>query len=130
MKKLGLSLLALASALWMNAATAAPTVGYSSAVYQGLTAKINAVIHPNTDITVINASSAEIYMVVPGAVDRRIERGYNGHIYADVFYNTALVLLDPYRHNFQNINACRLSIITVYGYPGNYALNIDDDLCR
>ena len=35
----------------------------------------NTLLHPNTDITVINATSSYIYAVVPGAINDYLESG-------------------------------------------------------
>ena len=87
-------------------------------------------LHPNTDISVINATSSYIYVVVPGAINDYLNPGYNDHIYSPNGYDTYLVLQDPYRNTFLAANVCRLAIVTAYGYPGNYRWNIDDDLCH
>lgn len=90
-------------------------------------------MHPPTDISVINATSSFIYVVVPGtSVNDYLTPGFNDHIYGSNpnSFSTYIVLQDPYRNTFFADSVCRLAIVTAYGNIGSYRLNIDSDLCN
>jgi hypothetical protein len=135
MKKLTVFLSLIISSLFLTNSIAAPVTmsGYSAQVFKGLTPSFAAAsFHPFTDITIVNASSNTIYMVVPNSpVDQGIAPGYNGHIHNNDSnnYNTYVVLLDPSRQTFYAKTVCRLAILTVRGYQGSYSINEDFDLC-
>ena len=115
------SVFASATALQQYGSTMHPMVGKAS------------LLHPPTDITVVNASSSYFYAVVPNSpINDYLTPGFNDHIYnhdASVWY-TNLVLQDVYRGTFFNFNVCRLAIVTITGYTGNFRYNIDNDLCN
>jgi hypothetical protein len=117
-----------ASSAW---AYTKPLYTYSSTMHPS-TVQSN-LMHPPTDITVINASSSYIYAVVPNSpVNDYITPGYNDHIYnydPSLFW-TYLVLQDTYRTTFYAQNVCREAIVTVYGYTGHFTINVDSDLCK
>ena len=90
-------------------------------------------LHPPTDITVINASTNYIYAVIPNSpVNDYLRPGFNDHIYNydPNIFSTYLVLQDVYHRTFYSSSVCRLAIVTVYGYTGNYTVNTDSDLCN
>jgi hypothetical protein len=92
-----------------------------------------AMLHPPTDITIVNGTTGGIYSVVPGSpIYDYINPGYNNHIYNSDpnIWSTYLVLLDGWRNQFFSGTVCRLAIVTVYGYTGNYRVNTDSDLCN
>lgn len=125
---MGVALFAAASA-W---AYTNPLYTYSSTMHPS-TASQSTLLHPPTDITVINASSSYIYAVVPNSpINDYLTPGYNDHIYNydPNLWWTNLVLQDNYRATFFNANVCRLAIVTVYGYTGNFKINVDTDLCN
>jgi len=105
---------------------------YYSTMHPSTSNAIKNMLHPPVDITIINATSNYIYVVVPNSpVNDYISPGYNDHIhnYDANVWNTYVVLQDAYRNTFYTNTVCRLAILTVYGYPGNYRENLDTDLC-
>lgn len=93
----------------------------------------NTLLHPPTDITIINATSDYIYAIVPNSpVYDYITPGYNDHIYnySPDLMSTYVILQDAYHNTIFSNNVCRLAIMTVYGYAGQYSINIDTDLCN
>lgn len=134
MKKMLLASLFAVGMISTNAfAYTQPLYQYSSTLHPQSASSGASLLHPPTDITVINASSSSIYAVVPNSpVNDYLTPGYNDHIYnydPNLFY-TYLVLQDAYRATFFAGNVCRLAIVTVYGYTGNFSWNIDSDLCN
>lgn len=103
---------------------------YSSSLHPTFAANL---LHPLTDITVVNASSSYIYAVVPNSpINDYVSPGRNDHIYNNDpnVWNTYLVLQDSYRSTFYSANVCRLAIVTVYGTNGHFTINNDTDLCN
>lgn len=134
MKKLLLASLAAVGFISSAAfAYTQPLYTYSSTLHPQAANSSASLLHPPTDITVINASANPIYAVVPNSpVNDYLTPGYNDHIYnydPNLWY-TYLVLQDAYRTTFFSANVCRLAIVTVYGYTGNFSWNIDTDLCN
>lgn len=136
MKKIYLCLTALLSFAYAAFTFAEPatTKGYFSIVRPGIEQSVkNALAHPPTDITIINASSSGIFVVVPNSpINDFVNFGYNDHVYnSDVNSTfTYIVLQDPFHNTFFSSNVCRLAIITVYGNQGAYRINTDSDLCQ
>lgn len=128
------SLCAVALTLSSTAFAANPTLNqYSSTMHPQSGNVLNTLLHPPTDITVVNASGDYIYAVVPySPVNDYLSPGFNDHIYNNDpnVWNTYLVLQDVYRNTFYATNVCRLAIVTVYGYTGNFRINVDSDLCN
>jgi hypothetical protein len=121
----GLALLAVSSA-W-SSTSALHT--YSSTLHPAS----ESLMHPHTDITVINASTSGIYAIVPNSpINDYITPGYNDHIYNSDpnLWWTYLVLQDTYRTTFYSASVCREAIVTVYGSVGHYRINVDSDLCN
>jgi hypothetical protein len=90
-------------------------------------------LHPPTDITVVNASGSYFYAIVPNSpISDYITPGTNDHIYNynPNIYTTWVVLNDVYGNTFYSNNVCREAIITVAGYTGNFRINTDTDLCN
>ncbi len=89
-------------------------------------------LHPPTDITIINASSSYIYAIVPGSsVDDYLRPLSNDHIYSydpNLLY-THLVIQDAYRSTLYDYMVCRLAVITVHGSPSRFVITTDNDLC-
>ncbi len=132
MKKLLLTACAVAGLAASSLSNAAP-MNYTSTLHPGAGAALNATLHPPTDITIINATNNYIYAVVPGSpINDALSPGFNDHIYNNnaSAWTTYVLLQDPYRNTFFANNVCRLAIVTVYGAPGAYRLNIDNDLCN
>lgn len=135
MKKLALASAAILGSLFLTTAMATTkdsTNGFTFQVYKGVQATIRSTMHPFTDISIINASSDDIYMSTPNVpVTKQIPRGYNGHITNTDpnSYYTYVTLSDPFGNVFFSRSVCRLDILTVYGYPGNYSINEDTELC-
>lgn len=132
MKKISLFSLIFATLLFSSSIFAANTAlkTYGSTLHPAAGA---ALLHPPTDITIINATNDGIYAVVPGSpIYDYLNPGFNDHIYNSDPNNwyTFLVLQDPYRNQFFSGTVCRLAIVTVYGYRGNYRINTDSDLCN
>lgn len=134
MKKISLTLVVI-SCLISTASSFANNVDLNI-YYSSLHSKsgLTRTLHPPTDITIINATSNFIFAVVPGSpVNDCLNSGMNDHIYG---YNpnletTYIVLQDyPYRNTFYADYVCRLAIVTAYGSPGYYRVNIDSDLCN
>lgn len=132
MKKLLVSACALATLAVAGLSHAAP-MNYTSTLHPAAGMTANATLHPPTDITIINATNNYIFAVVPGSpINDTLSPGFNDHIYNNnpSAWTTYLMLQDPYRNTFFANNVCRLAIVTVYGAPGAYRLNIDSDLCN
>lgn len=134
MKKFKLSIIAFASLASASIALAGNSLSdYYTSQHPKTNTAVKNLLHPPTDITVINASSSYIFVHIPGTnIMDLLNPGYNDHIYnwnGNVWY-TPLQLQDPYHSAFYNGNMCRLSIVTVYGNPGHYRINTDDDLCK
>lgn len=133
MKKTLLASLAVASALSASAYAANGLSSYYSSQHPAPKASLSTMMHPPTDITVINASTNSIYAIIPGSpVNDLLYSGQNDHIYGydpNIYY-THLVLQDPYHSTFFSTPVCRLAIVTVYGSPGNYRIVTDSDLCN
>tara|TARA_R110000868_G_scaffold323928_5_gene584853 strand:- start:693 stop:1103 length:411 start_codon:yes stop_codon:yes gene_type:complete len=114
-------------------ASAQSLQGYSSTIHPATNSASNSLLHPPTDITIINASTDYIYALVPGSpVNDLLRPMSNDHIYSydpNLRYNH-IVLQDAYRNSFYDYMVCRLAIITVHGYAGNYTITTDDDLCN
>jgi len=90
-------------------------------------------LHPPTNISVVNASSDYIYAVVPNSpVNDYVRPGFNDHIYNydPGVFSTYLVLQDVYRNTFYAQTVCREAIVVVTGYYRNYRINTDSDLCN
>jgi len=125
----GVALLAASSAF----AYTKPLYTYSSTFHASSTTAQATLVHPPTDITVINASSNFIYVTVPNSpINDYLQPGYNDHVYNydPNLWFTYLVLQDQYRATFYSANVCRLAIVTVYGYTGHFRINVDSDLCN
>lgn len=106
---------------------------YYSSMHPSTSNAIKNLLHPPVDITIINATSDYIYVVVPNSpINDYISPGYNDHIhnFDPNIYSTYLVVQDPYRNTFYSNTVCRTAILTVYGHPGNYRQNLDTDLCN
>lgn len=129
MKKL--SLISLVSALMIFSCSAfAGKATFGSAVE----AKVNksSLVHHLTDITVINASRDGIYTWFPyRGIKDYVRPTYNEHFWDDDPYvvDTRLVMQDAYGRTFWEGNVCRLAIVTVYGYTGNFGWVVDSHLC-
>lgn len=133
MKKINLSLLAVSSLLTASLSFAAVSDSnkYFSTLHPQVKNASIDLLHPPTDISIVNASSNYIYVVVP-PVNDRITPGFNDHIYGydPTSWQTWITLQDPYRSTFFADYVCKLAIVTVYGAPGSYRINIDSDLCN
>lgn len=133
MKRIGL--FTLISALFISASAFASTglQQYSSTFHPLTTKATTNLLHPPTAITVVNATSDYVYVVVPNSpIYDRIAPGLNDHITnsdPNIWY-TNLQVKDSYHNTFFNYNLCRLAIVTVYGYYGHYSWNVDDHLCN
>lgn len=131
LNKIALASLLAFSTTWAFAA--ADLSGYYSSMHPktGVALK-KAMLHPPTDITIVNASSNYIFAIVPNAINDMINPGFNDHIYNNNpgVWTTYLVLQDPFHNDFFRDNVCREAVITVYGGPGSYRINVDNDLCR
>lgn len=134
MKKSLLATSLMLGAMACSAAYAiAPIKSQYSTTLHPIQSTVANMLHPPTDITVVNASSSYLYAVVPNSpVNDYLSPGFNDHIYNydPNLYTTHLVLQDPYRRTFYSNVVCRLAIVTVYGYSGNYTVNTDSDLCN
>lgn len=90
-------------------------------------------LHPPTDITVINASSSYIYAIVPGSsVNDYIRPMANDHIYSydpNLLY-THLVIQDAYRSTLYDYMVCELAVVTVHGSASRFVITTDNDLCN
>lgn len=86
---------------------------------------------PPTDITITNASNSVIFASVPNSpVYDMIYSGTNDHIrHNSYFGDTHIVLSDPNHNVFFDSYVCRLAVMTVYGYPGAYRINVDKEYC-
>lgn len=133
MKKISLGLVAISSLISASFcfANTPDLSNYFSTLHSKPTAGLKATFHPPTDITIVNASTNYIFAVVPGSpVNDRLSPGFNDHIYGYNTNDAYIVLQDPYRDTFYSDYVCRLAIVTVYGNPGSYRINIDNDLCN
>lgn len=133
-KSLGFAALAI-SALMMSVSAMASVSGlqaYGSTQHPAAVSISKNMLHPPTDITVVNASASPIYAVVPNSpVDDYLVTGATTHIYnydPNLFW-TYLVLQDAYGSTFFANNVCREAIVTVWGYYGNFTIKTDSDLC-
>ena len=132
-KLVSLSIAVLLTSLCTSVCSAAQIKSSYGSTLHPIQSVVANMLHPPTDITVINASSNYIYAVVPNSpVNDYLSPGYNDHIYNydSSVYSTYLVLQDPYRRTFYSNVVCRLAIVTVHGYTGNYTVNTDSDLCN
>lgn len=135
MEKFKLSVVVIAGLLSSSIAFAGTNLSsfYSSMHPKTDVATLKTMMHPPTDVTIVNASSSYIYAGVFGTtIHDFVKPGFNDHIYnydANIWY-TPLLLEDPSGNYFFNQNVCRLAVVTVYGYPGNYRINTDSELCN
>ena len=140
MKKYYLSLVMVIGFMTASFALAAPQVtastsnGYFSAQHsQPSKGSIKAAnLVPPTDITIINASNDFIVAsVIDTTFSTTIYSDSNDHIrnyeYAGM---TPIALRGPYGSSFFTRNVCRYAVLTVYGQPGSYRVNVDSEYCN
>jgi hypothetical protein len=129
MKKI--SLISLVSALMIFSCSAfAGSATFGSAVEA--TVNKSSLKHHVTDITVINASRDGIYTWFPyRGIKDYVRPTFNEHFWDDDpgIWTTRMVLQDAYQRTFLEADVCRLAIVTVYGYTGNFGWVIDSHLC-
>lgn len=134
MKKLCLSILAVAGMVSAPLVFADNAVakGYYSTQHPQTTLSTNQTMFPPTDITVTNASSNTIYVAVPNSpIYDQLYAGSNDHIRHNTYYgDTFISLQDPNHNEIWSRSVCRLALVTVYGNPGNYRVNVDRELCN
>lgn len=134
MEKFKLSVVALTSLLSTSIAFAGTTLSdFYTTMHPKTNVALKNMIHPPVDVTVINASTSYIYVRVYGTVVHDYLRpGFNDHVYNydSTMWSVPIMLEDPRGNVFYNENVCRLAIVTVYGNPGNYRINTDNDLCN
>lgn len=127
-----LSLFSFVTALVLFSCSAfATNAKFGSAMQSGKSA--NNLVHHLTDITVINASRDGIYTWFPyRGIKDYVRPTFNEQFWDDDpgVWNTHLVLQDYYQRTFWEGDVCRLAIVTVYGYTGNFGWNIDSHLCN
>lgn len=139
MKKLCLGLATLVGLISATIGFAASAVNKESGYFStqhplvSPTKAVKATLFPPTDITVTNASSNAIYVVVPNTpiYDLLYSNSQPDHIRNNggAFY-TNIALLDPNRNTFWNYTVCPRALVTVYGYPGSYKVNVDNEYCN
>ena len=105
---------------------------YSTQHPQTTANSVKAALFPPTDITLINASSDIIFAIVPGStINDVIYPTKNDHIRHNTYAGlTHIMMRDPYNGTFFDNYLCRLAVMTVYGQPGGYQWNIDNELCN
>lgn len=134
MKMRSLSLLVATGLVSSTVAFAGQSVlsGYYSSQHPQTTLAAKATMFPPTDITVTNASSNTIFVVVPNSpINDTVYAGTNDHIRHNTYYgSTTISLQDPNHNQFWSGAVCRLALVTVYGTPGNYRTNVDNELCN
>ncbi|OGT56760.1 MAG: hypothetical protein A3F14_04380 [Gammaproteobacteria bacterium RIFCSPHIGHO2_12_FULL_43_28] len=135
MKKQSIGLTAIAALLAANVAFAnnVDLNGYYSTQHpQTMSNSVKATMFPPTDITLINGSSDIIFAVVPGSpINDVIYPTKNDHIRHNTYAGlTRIMLKDPSNSVFFDNYLCRLAVMTVYGQPGNYQWNVDNELCN
>ena len=86
---------------------------------------------PPTDITITNSSVAAIHVVIPGtSIHDTLYPTANDHIRNNNgAFNTSIILEDPYHTIFWNNTVCPRALVTVYGQPGSYRINVDNEYC-
>lgn len=132
MKKIALAALIVSSLLSSTFSFANSIANnYASSLHPKANIAANLMLHPPTDITIINASTNYIYAVIPNFVNDLITPGNNDHLYGyqEGVWSTYIMLQDPNHNTFFSTNVCRLAIVTVYGGPGSYRITTDSDLC-
>lgn len=135
MKFIGKIQLILAALLLFVTPTVFANVSmYGSTLHPAPADIVKSLLHPPTDISVINATPNYFYVIVPNSpVNDYLRPGFNDHIYnydPNIYY-TYIILQDIYHNTFySNSIVCPLAIISVTGNVGNYRINYDDDLCR
>lgn len=130
------TLLALISTAMM--ATSAAYAGDQAVYPQGTTLHppknvTTNLLHPPTDITVINASSSYIYFMIPEAniSDYISPLGYDHYYnYNPNLQYSHVVLKDAYGYTLYDYMVCKLGIITVHGNPNSFTITTDNDLCN
>lgn len=88
-------------------------------------------MYPATDITVVNATVGVIYTVVPNSPIYDVNSPEtNDHVRHDSLMGpTHIHLQDPYGNAFFDNYVCRLAVITTFGFPGSYRVNVDEEYC-
>lgn len=134
MKKFGLGLIAIAGLISTSLAFATND-GYYSTLHPQTKANktLNALLFPPTDITVINATSNIVYVIVPGTSinDTLFPSSQPDHIRNDRgAFNTPIVLQDPNRNTFFSQVVCPRAVITTFGNVGSYKVNVDEEYCH
>jgi hypothetical protein len=136
MKKSGLLALITTAVIFSSSVFAADQPSknlFTKMVPSAADTTAKSLLHPPTNITVVNASSSYIYVTIPGtAVNDYLRPGINDHIYSNdpnVFY-WYLLLKDTYNRAIYSGQVCREAIVVVTGYTGNFTFNTDSDLCN
>ncbi len=137
MKKMS-ALLLVAAGLTMSAATfAADANGYYSAQHPKMNLTATAAnFAPATAITIVNGSQDMIYAVVQDQYGKdlltdSVYQEKHDHIRHDTNYGTTrLVLRDPNRNTFFDVNVCRRAVVSVFGRSGSFRYNIDEEYCK
>lgn len=134
MKMRSLSLLVATGLVSSTVAFAGQSVlsGYYSSQHPQTTLAAKATLFPPTDITITNASNNTIYAAVPNSpIYDTIYAGNNDHIRHNTYYgDTFISLQDPNHNQFWSGSVCRLALVTVYGNPGSYRVNVDREYCN
>lgn len=134
MKKTALMLIATGLLSVATAAVAGPEDGYFSTLHPLVSATGGkAPRFPATDITVVNASNNVIFAIVPNTPinDLLNPNSQPDHIRNNNgAFNTTLILQDPYRATFDQRVVCPRALVTVFGGPGAYRINVDEEYCH